>query len=597
MQSSTMQSKPARLDERSTKQERLKGLNRVVPLAITLLAGIVCYGIFINRGLWLSVIGYSLAPAERVLNGEVPYRDFLYNYTPGLLWLNALLMKLFGATVMTARAGLFAFKLGTLVAVFYIGQRLTSPLVALIPVALTLFWLGHNYIYAIVPTQYSMLFILCGLIFMLNYDESEKMRWILFGGMAAGVVFVFKYNVGIFLLGSGTLAIAIREAMIAGESAFRPRLISVVIKRAAIYWIGFAILAGAMVLYLAFNNALGAMVDHFLHHALAYGEEKSVPLPSIKLVAAFALASLVIIAGGFIVLTKAPKLFMLYAGLTVCAGAVAVLIPGRLYRIKASASAAVAYFPIFLFFLAVIIAFFQLKRIYRNDALRRDWWRLHGAIVFTALFAIGAYLELYPRADYYHLVRVLPLVFLLATLFAARLLPALLAYFQMRLPLSKRATLLCAAAPLVFFFATGIKDTWQPHFDSSLHFIERTGLQINSARGILVRRRQAELIEGLASLIESNSSTDDYIFSFAKRGTAFYFLTGRSNPTRFVWWHSVGLKGGDREAVLEQIEGRQFKLILMEDKLKDRNVRDLVSAGYDQIGKTADIAVYKRREK
>src|SRR5262245_59599666 len=86
----------------------------VLPVAITLVAGLICYGLFYNRGAWLSVIGYSVSPAERVLQGEIPYRDFLYNYTPGILWLNALLMRLFDTNLLTIHLGLYAFKIATL---------------------------------------------------------------------------------------------------------------------------------------------------------------------------------------------------------------------------------------------------------------------------------------------------------------------------------------------------------------------------------------------------------------------------------------------------------------------------------------------------
>ncbi|MEK6322608.1 MAG: hypothetical protein AABN33_13110 [Acidobacteriota bacterium] len=152
--------------------KRALALKKVAPLLLTFAAGLICYGMFFNRGLGLSVIGYSIAPAERVMQGEVPYRDFLFNYTPGTLWVNALLMKAFGATLMTTRIGLLAFKLITLMTLFYVARKLTSGWAALIPVALTLAWLGHQQIFNVYPDQYLVLFALAGLICMLNYDRT-----------------------------------------------------------------------------------------------------------------------------------------------------------------------------------------------------------------------------------------------------------------------------------------------------------------------------------------------------------------------------------------------------------------------------------------
>src|SRR6185295_3293586 len=135
----------------------------MLPPLIAASAGLICYALFVNRGLDLSVIGYSVAPAERVLAGEVPYRDFLFNYTPGVLFVNALLMKSFGVTLMVTRLGLLAFKLLTLMTLFYLARRLTSGWGALIPVALTLAWLGHRQIFNVYPDQYLILFALLGL--------------------------------------------------------------------------------------------------------------------------------------------------------------------------------------------------------------------------------------------------------------------------------------------------------------------------------------------------------------------------------------------------------------------------------------------------
>src|ERR687883_348136 len=109
--------------EQDNASERRRSLADVLPLVITLAAGAICYGLFYRPGLGLAVIGYSVAPTERVLQGEVPYRDFLFNYTPGILWLNALLMKWFGVTLLTVRAGLLVTRLLTLALVYYLARR------------------------------------------------------------------------------------------------------------------------------------------------------------------------------------------------------------------------------------------------------------------------------------------------------------------------------------------------------------------------------------------------------------------------------------------------------------------------------------------
>src|SRR5262249_19650395 len=143
-------------------------------------------------------------------------------------------------------------------------------------------------------------------------------------------------------------------------------------------------------------------------------------------------------------------------------------------------------------------------------------------------------------------------------------------------------------------FVTGLKDTWQPRFDSHLRFVEHTPLSVDRAHGTLVTRKQAAFIERLAATIGANSSADEYIFSFAPRGTGFYFLSARRNPTRLVWWRSVGIKSEDREALLDKLANRIPKLVLVPDGFHNERVLDHIKANYHQIETVEDIAIYDR---
>jgi len=560
------------------------------------IAGLGCYALFVRRSVWLSVVGYSVSPAERVLQGEVPYRDFLYNYTPGTLWLNALLMKVFGSTLMTVNAGLFAFKVATLVTLFYIARRLTNRWAALVPVALTLAWLGHRYIFGVVPTQYSLLFVLAGMGLMLTYDRSDRLMWLFLSGLAIGMVLIFKYNVGLLLLAAGTGAIAAREILWQnGETSLSRKFLRAT-QRSAVYWAGFVVVVAALIAYMAYNSALSAMIYHFMHHAAEYSEARSVPLPRPRQLLPVVIGLLAVIAGGYLVIRKAPKLFAAYAITIVTLGCGVLLVPGRAYLLKQSSAAAVAYLPLALFAAIATLVAWRLIKIREDAGNKERWWREYGALVIVALFTLGAYLEMYPRADEYHLVRVLPPVFLLLVLLINLSLPALSNYLRRYFETPMRPALMAVSAPVVLLAVAGLYGTWVPHFDSRFNFIDRKPLSIARARGMMVSSRQAELIEGLARSIEENSSPEDYIFSFAQRGSGFYFLTGRRNPTRFVWWRSVGIDGQDREAVLSMIAERRPRLILLQDTLTNKRVRETVMSNYHQVSAVIDIAVYERNE-
>jgi hypothetical protein len=217
-------------------------------------------------------------------------------------------------------------------------------------------------------------------------------------------------------------------------------------------------------------------------------------------------------------------------------------------------------------------------------------------MIIVMLFALGAYLEIYPRADTYHVVRALPPTFLLIALLIARCLPPLRSYLERFTLVPSREAQFCAAVPVALLVVVGLTNTWQPNFDSRFRLKDRAPLEIERGTGILVPPKQAEFIKELTGLIQANSTPDDYIFSFGQRGAGFYFLSGRKNPSRFVWWRNVGIKREDREAALRMVGEKQSKLILLQDSLQDRRIREIVSANYHVVGWSNGIAVYDRNQ-
>jgi hypothetical protein len=152
------------------------------------------------------------------------------------------------------------------------------------------------------------------------------------------------------------------------------------------------------------------------------------------------------------------------------------------------------------------------------------------------------------------------------------------------------------ATPVLLLLVAGVRDAWMPEFDAGFHFRDNRALAMERGRGIFVEERQAELTEGLVRLIQDNSAPDDYIFSFAQRGSALYFLAARRNPTRFLWWRSVGISSEERDAVMKMIADRRAKLIIVQDVAANREIQDFIATGYDHIGTVSDIAVYGLRK-
>jgi len=561
-----------------------------LPLLITFAAGVFVYGLFYNRGIWLSVVGYSISPAERVLGGEVPYRDFLFNYTPGILWLNAAAMRAFGVALLPIHVVLLLTKVSTLLALYLLGKRLMSGWAALVPVGLMLCWLGHRFIFNVHPTQYSILFVLAAIITTLVYDENGEARWLIASGLLIGLVFLLKYNVGLILLGTGSAAIMAREAVPgwAGSRAGVARALC----RVPAYWLGFGLIAAAMCGYLGVKGALGPMLDHFLHHAADYSEERSVGLPSWRLLLPAGTGLLTAAIGLQIIKAESTRLLIGAACAFAAIGGALVLVPGRAAILKDAATAAVAYFPTFTFLAAVCWILFRLRNQGREGdqeaTLRRE-----RQLLIVVCFALGAYLEVYPRADYYHLVRVLPpvfvcFVFLLSCVFgwgrAGRC--------ESTGGSSGRVMASIACLVVLMLGFTGIKDTWLPQFDGWFRLSDRSAVAVPRVRGVMASDYQAATIEDLTGLIQANSSAGDSIFSFARRGAGFYFFANRRNPTKLLWWDSAGIKPAERATVLDMIRTGGPKLILIQTALDDQQIRETIQGRYGRIGMVEDIEVF-----
>src|SRR5690349_17545701 len=80
-----------------------------------------------------AVIAY---PAERVLNGELPHRDFVVGYSGGFELLNATAMRVFGTDLVAPRLALFVAFAAWLVVVLKIAGTFAGPLEASVLVLL-----------------------------------------------------------------------------------------------------------------------------------------------------------------------------------------------------------------------------------------------------------------------------------------------------------------------------------------------------------------------------------------------------------------------------------------------------------------------------
>jgi len=123
-------------------------LKRYLPTAILFLLIMVVYAAFawslIYTGELNADEGFYCLAAEKVIEGQVPYRDFAYSQTPVLPYVNGLAMKILGFGYLQQRTINAFWGFLTLAITFYIGLRCTDKaagLMAIWTTAASLFWI------------------------------------------------------------------------------------------------------------------------------------------------------------------------------------------------------------------------------------------------------------------------------------------------------------------------------------------------------------------------------------------------------------------------------------------------------------------------
>lgn len=96
-----------------------------------------------NRGIALADDGNMMMAALRVLDGQVPYRDFVhFFYSPGNAYLLSLLYSIFGDSYLIMRAIWALAQAFSVLLVFNISSRFVSKPLSLFPTAIAFFMLG-----------------------------------------------------------------------------------------------------------------------------------------------------------------------------------------------------------------------------------------------------------------------------------------------------------------------------------------------------------------------------------------------------------------------------------------------------------------------
>jgi hypothetical protein len=237
-------------------------------LSAVLLISAIYVGLHIGSG-WVPADEGTLGQsALRVMQGQLPHRDFTEIYTGGLSLIHAAAFRTLGVNLMSLRICVFVFFLAWVSAVYYIARRFWSAPGAGLITLLAVSWSFPNYP-AAMPSWYNLFFATFGALALLRYLEVGQRRWLFVAGLCGGVSILIKV-IGTYYIAGVLLFLAYLE-----QSAHQdlpeqsPK-------------------DGRAISYLVFSTSslllFAATVIYMVHTRLGSGELYNFVLPSVALV-------------------------------------------------------------------------------------------------------------------------------------------------------------------------------------------------------------------------------------------------------------------------------------------------------------------------
>ncbi len=196
---------------------------------------IIFLALFFNRGFAYYDEGFILQGAQRILQGELPYRDFDLIYTPGTLFLVSAVFKLFGESILVGRLLTLLVGAFTATLIYFITKGISkNKLVSLFSALIYLSW-GPSHVNFPWPTLFAFS---TGLLVAFFLEKNPFAA-----GVMTFVVFLFKQNFGM-----ATLIMIIMFFALMGKKG--------VVGEIKVFFYGLALAGFAFISYFILTNSL-----------------------------------------------------------------------------------------------------------------------------------------------------------------------------------------------------------------------------------------------------------------------------------------------------------------------------------------------------
>ena len=470
-------------------------------LAIFLLSFLYLY--VLRRYTWIDPDeGIILQGAQRILDGQVLYRDFFSFFTPGSYYLFALVFRVFGDSYLVAHTALAfvgaAFSPITYLLARRVSSRQASLLVTGLMTATALPWrfvVIHNWD----STLWACLALYCAVRLL----ESPSVKWAFAAASFVSLTALFEQSKGAgLLLGLGTGFVIIifgsRQSKVYAGLFTRDRLIAIVVGLAWPFLV--------TVVYFASRHALTTMLASWFWPLQHYSVANRVPY-------------------GYDNMTGEARHRIFDAGS-----------PGlRLFAMLVfSARSWVPFLPLF----GVALLIRLTSRRWRRISVGPEWayYVLVSATISGLLLSI-----VIARADYLHFIFLQPVFFLaLAWLLDGR---------------SIRSRLFTRIAPVVGFCASMSLLALAAH----LLFQTRADRSVVTRRGTVTMQTKDTAIE----YVQAHVAPGERILIYPYQ-SSYYYLTQTYSPTRFDFYQPGMHTDQQLQEMLAEFSAHPTRVVLYE---------------------------------
>ncbi|MBI5375314.1 MAG: glycosyltransferase family 39 protein [Candidatus Schekmanbacteria bacterium] len=139
--------------------------------------------------------GLMVYTSARIMNGDIPYKDFFSNFPPGQLYLVALLFKIFSVTVIVERIASVIILSFLSLTVYLIADKILPRRFALLAWFISLIHIGAYGFYGnAVPS--ALLFVMLSVLCLFLYIDGKQRGCLLVSGAMLGMAILFRYDIG-----------------------------------------------------------------------------------------------------------------------------------------------------------------------------------------------------------------------------------------------------------------------------------------------------------------------------------------------------------------------------------------------------------------